>query len=127
MTYILLIEDNQQNADMMQHILTTEGYEVRHTVMGLEGAREAVKEVPALILLDFNLPDIDGKNLLLTFRRRLGSSVPVVACTAKTGEMEKRIAKSFGAAAFLGKPFSPDELLAVVKHFYTPSKAPSEK
>lgn len=123
MGYILLIEDNQQNADLMKHILSTEGYEVRHHMTGMEGVKAAVGEKPRLILIDFSLPDVDGLALILTLRKRLGDTVPLISCTARTGEAEKKMSQSFGAAAFLSKPFTPDELLQVVQHFYPLSGA----
>jgi DNA-binding response OmpR family regulator len=60
MSYILLIEDNPQNAELVTHILTTEGYTLKHFIRGLEGAKHARIERPQLILLDCNLPDIMG-------------------------------------------------------------------
>lgn len=117
MGYILSIEDNLQNAALITHILTSEGYTVRHATNGLDGIRCAVDERPDLILLDFNLPDIDGRNMILTLRKRLGNIIPIIPCTARTDEMEKRLSQLFGANAFLGKPFEPDELVKLTEHF----------
>ncbi len=114
MSYILLIEDNQANADMILHILNSAGFEVKHFLRGLEGAKMARRERPALILMDFNLPDIDGRTLSLLLSRQM-VDVPIVACTARTGEYESRMAANFGCSAFLSKPFSPDDLLGLVK------------
>jgi len=115
MSYVLLVEDNQQNADMVIHILTTAGYEVRHFVRGLEGAKYARQERPGLILMDFDLPDIDGRNLVLALKKQLGGphAPPIVAVTARTSATEMKMAQSFGCADFIGKPFTPDKLLAV--------------
>lgn len=117
MSHILLIEDNPSNADMIIHMLRTAGYEVRHFMRGLDGARDARAERPALILMDFNLPDVDGRTLTLLLKQQLGgpNSPPVVACTARTGEAEVRMAARFGCAAMLSKPFSSEELLSVVR------------
>ena len=114
MSHILLIEDNQANADMILHILRSAGFEVKHFVRGLEGAKSARQEKPALILMDFNLPDIDGRTLSLLLSRQL-DHVPIVACTARTGDQEARLAASFGCAAFLSKPFTPEDLLGLVR------------
>jgi two-component system, cell cycle response regulator DivK len=120
MSYILLIEDNQSNADMMIHILTTAGYQIKHFINGLEGAKQAREEHPALILMDFNLPDIDGRTLAFTLRKQLGANnaPPIIACTARTGKSEARLAEQFGCSAFLSKPFTPDELLGLVNRFF---------
>jgi DNA-binding response OmpR family regulator len=118
MSHILLIEDNRANADMMIHILTSAGYQVRHFIKGLEGAKDARSEKPALILLDFNLPDVDGRTLALLLRKQMGASnVPIIACTARTGSQEVVLARQFGCAAFLPKPFSSGELLETVANF----------
>lgn len=117
MSYILLVEDNQQSADMVIHILNAAGYQIKHFVRGLEGAKQARKEIPDLILMDFNLPDIDGRNLVLALKKQLGgnSAPPIVAVTARTGEQEMYVARHFGCDAFISKPFAPDHLLNVVK------------
>jgi CheY-like chemotaxis protein len=116
MGYILLIEDNQDNADMMIRILQSAGLEVRHITKGLEGAQIARAKRPDLILLDFNLPDIDGRNLILTLKRQLGGAgaPPIIAVTARTGPMEEAVAARFGCDAFVRKPFDPEEFLALV-------------
>ncbi len=124
MSHILLIEDNQANADMMIHILTAAGYEVRHFIKGLEGAKSARHDRPDLILMDFNLPDVDGRTLSLMLRKQMGEhGSPIVACTARTSDVEVILAKKFGCAAFLPKPFNSSELLDIVSMFV---KAPTK-
>jgi len=117
MSYILLVEDNLQNAELVIHILTTEGYTIKHFVRGLEAARHARQERPQLILMDFNLPDIDGRTLVLSLKKQLGDSKapPIVALTARTGDTEMYLAQKFGCSAFISKPFTPERLLEVVK------------
>jgi CheY-like chemotaxis protein len=116
--HILLIEDNQANADMMIHILTSAGYTIRHFIKGLEGAKDARQDKPMLILLDFNLPDVDGRTLALLLRKQMGvGGAPIIACTARTGNTEAALAKQFGCNAFLPKPFSSQELLNMVGSF----------
>ena len=117
MPYILLVEDNQQSADMTIHILTTAGYEVRHFLKGVDGAKMARSERPTVILLDFNLPDIDGRALTLSLKQQLGGadSPPIIAVTARSGSSEEAIAKRFGCSAFLSKPYTPEILLTVVQ------------
>ena len=119
MSYILLVEDNKDNADMIVHILTSANYQVRHFIKGLEAAQEARRDKPALILMDFNLPDIDGRTLTLLLKKQLGGAdaPPIIACTARVGIVEVRLAESFGCAGFLRKPFSPEDLLALVEGF----------
>jgi len=129
MTHILLIEDNQANADMVLHILTTAGFEVKHFLRGLEGAKSARRERPDLILMDFNLPDIDGRTLAFLLKKQLGETAPpIVACTARSSDLEKRMAAKFGCSAFLAKPFTPPELLSLVNSLIKkPESTPDAK
>jgi CheY-like chemotaxis protein len=119
MTYILLVEDNKDNADMIVHILNSAHYEVRHFVRGLDAATEARREKPGLILMDLNLPDVDGRTLTLLLKKQLGGAdaPPIIACTARVGNNEMRLAERFGCAAFLRKPFPPEDLIALVERF----------
>jgi DNA-binding response OmpR family regulator len=124
MCYILLVEDNQANADMMIRLLATANLPVRHFVRGVEGVREAYRERPILILMDFNLPDIDGRTLILSLKKRLGgaSAPPIIAVTARTGRIEETMARQFGCDAFVRKPFDPQEFLNVVMQFVNAKK-----
>src|SRR5690606_37479166 len=100
---------------MMIHILTSAGYQVRHFIKGLEGAKDARSGKTALVLLDFTLPDVDGRTLALVLRKQMGASnVPIIACTARTGSQEVVLARQCGCDAFLPKPFSSGELLETV-------------
>lgn len=119
MGYILLVEDNHDNADMIMHILTSAHYEVRHFSRGLAAAQEARRQKPILILMDFNLPDVDGRTLSMVLMQQLGgaNAPPIIACTARVGTIEAKLAEQFGCAAFLRKPFSPEDLLALVERF----------
>jgi len=117
MSYVLLVEDNQNNADMVIRLLHSLNLEVKHTLKGLEGAQMARRDRPMLILMDFNLPDIDGRTLVLQLKKQLGgpSSPPIVALTARTGEVEMHLAERFGCSAFISKPFVPEEFLKIIK------------
>jgi two-component system cell cycle response regulator DivK len=105
------------NADMVIRLLESINLKVRHVLRGLEGARMARQERPDLILMDFNLPDIDGRTLVLQLKKQLGSHAapPIVAITARTGEREECIAQQFGCVAFVSKPFVPEEFLQLIK------------
>lgn len=118
MPYILLIEDNQDNADLIIRALATTNMEIRHFTRGLEGSRESGRERPSIILLDFNLPDVDGRNLILTLKRSLSlggaTAPPIVAVTARANHLEQTLAQRFGVDAFVSKPFEPKMLLELV-------------
>jgi DNA-binding response OmpR family regulator len=116
MPYVLLVEDNQDNADLVMRILQPAGYEITHIMRGLEAPQSARNRRPDIILLDFNLPDFDGRMLIGTLKRQLGGDAapPIVAVTARTGNVEEWVASRFGCAAFVKKPFDPEEFLALV-------------
>lgn len=118
MGYILLVEDNQDNANMIMHILESAGYEVRHYTRGLPAAQVARQARPDLIVMDFNLPDVDGRVLTLLLVQQLGGRLkapPIIACTARVGNMEAKLAEQAGCSAFLSKPFAPESLLTLVQ------------
>lgn len=116
MSYILLVEDNLENANMMIRLLESAGHEVQHTTRGMEGSRLARERRPDLILMDFDLPDINGRVLILTLKRQLGDThaPPVVAVTAHNTPGERLMAQKFGCSAFISKPFDPKEFLDVI-------------
>jgi DNA-binding response OmpR family regulator len=124
MSYVLLVEDNQDNADMIIRLLETLNLEVKHFVRGFDGARAAYQERPDLILMDFNLPDIDGRTLVLTMKKRLGGAAapPIIAVTARTGVVEEITARSFGCDAFVKKPFEPKAFLDLVSELLAREK-----
>ena len=126
MSYILLVEDNLDNAQMMIRLLESIGQKVKHAEQGLNGVKLAREERPNLILMDFNLPDIDGRTLVLTMKKQLGTTEapPIIAVTARTGATEQALAARFGCSAFINKPFDPQEFLDIVQSFLDPSHKP---
>ena len=116
MAVVLIIEDNQENADMTIRILQSANYEVNHSLRGFDGARSARRQRPNVILIDFDLPDIDGRMMALMLKKQLGpDSPPIIAVTARAGVAEMRLAEQFGCDGFVSKPFMPDELLHIVE------------
>src|SRR5215475_5349200 len=117
MAYILLVEDNQANADMTIRILESAGHTVKHALRGFDGARMARSERPDIILMDLDLPDINGQQVALVLIKQLGgtSAPPIIAVTAKSGAFEMKIASRLGFSGFVSKPFRPEELLEVIQ------------
>lgn len=116
MAHILLIEDNLNNAEYIIRILEGLGHQVEHHTMGVKGGLAARKHHPDIILVDFNLPDIDGSVLALTLKKSLaGKNIPIVAVTARNTSVDRLMAQNFGCDAFIGKPFEPEELISIVE------------
>jgi len=118
MATILLVEDNQNTADFMVRILQAAGHTVYHAKSGLEGARWARASRPDMVLMDFDLPDVSGRSIVLSLRRQCPPDVlPIIAVTVQADEESIKLAKGFGCNAFLAKPFLPEDLLPLVQHF----------
>jgi two-component system cell cycle response regulator DivK len=92
MAKILLVEDNEMNRDMLSRRLTRKGHEVFIAVDGAEGVSMALAKVPDLILMDMNLPVLDGWQATQQIKAAAETStIPVIALTAHamTGDREK--------------------------------------
>ena len=110
---ILVIEDDQDIANVLRMDLTDAGYDVEHADSAMNGLIKAREEHPTLILLDLGLPDFDGGDVVQRLRKN--SAVPIIVLTARDTVEEKVRLLGLGADDYLIKPFHPDELLARVK------------
>lgn len=105
---ILYIEDNDQNFYLVSFILSAKGYEVIRARDGREGIDLAVSRKPALILLDIQLPVMDGYATARELKKSPGpAGVPIVALTsyAMVGDREKALAA--GCTGYIEKPINP--------------------
>lgn len=117
---ILYIEDNPDNMILVKRVMEAQGYTLFQATNGLDGIAIAEKEAIDLILLDINLPDIDGYEVA---RRLRGSAiprlayVPIIAITANAlrGDAEKALAA--GCDVYMSKPINIHELRARVEGF----------
>lgn len=112
-TPILIIEDDLQISLFLQSSLKTCGYHTlcASTIAGGKGLFNEHK--PALIILDLNLPDGDGRDFIEHVR--IGSDIPILVLSARQSEQEKVDCFTLGADDYLAKPFGVNELLARVK------------
>ena len=114
---IIYVEDNSDNMRLMQKVLTARGYEVYGAVNGLDGVSMAEDLKPDMILLDINLPNIDGYEVARRIRKSQETglhSVAMIAITANVlaGDAEKALAA--GCNAYMPKPINIHELAARV-------------
>jgi two-component system cell cycle response regulator DivK len=119
MTYnVLYVEDNEDNMRLVKRALQARGYVVHEAVNGLE-ALEKVKAIkPQVILLDINLPDIDGYEVARRLRAEdVSLYTPIIAITANAlkGDAEKALAA--GCDVYMSKPINVRELWARVEAF----------
>jgi CheY-like chemotaxis protein len=115
---ILLVEDNEVAQRFMRTVLERKGYDVRIAASGL-AAIEAVKSAPFdLILMDVQMPEMDGLECTRHLRRLpAGASVPIVACTANTAYEVRSSCMEAGMDDFLSKPVHTVELVEIVTKF----------
>jgi len=115
---ILYIEDNPGNRLLVRRILLVEDYEVLEAEDGPTGIEIAMREKPELILMDMNLPDIDGYELTRRIREIPElASIPIIAMTANVmhGDREKTL--EAGCDGYIPKPIDVDELPRQVEQF----------
>lgn len=110
---ILIVEDEQELADILAAYLRVEGYDARVAKDGKEGMELFQNISFDLILLDIMLPKKDGIQMCKEIRET--SDTPIMMISAKSGEMDKVVALGIGADDYVTKPFSPLELIARVK------------
>jgi two-component system, OmpR family, alkaline phosphatase synthesis response regulator PhoP len=110
---VLLVEDEENLASLVRAYLEQEGYRVIAAVTGAEALRAIEAEPVRIVVLDLNLPDMDGLEVCRQIRSR--SSVPVVMLTARDEEKDRLAGLEIGADDYIGKPFSPKELVARMK------------
>jgi two-component system cell cycle response regulator DivK len=120
---ILCVEDNPQNMRLVRKILCSAGYEVVEAVDGTSGIAAAYEQNPDLILMDVNLPDIDG----LEATRRLKadpqvSAIPILALTANAMHGDRERCLEAGCNGYIPKPITKNELLNTVAHFVKQSE-----
>ena len=118
---ILVIEDQEDNRRILCDLLTDRGYEIIEATTGLDGVTIAEKERPDLILMDIQLPGIDGYEAT----RRIKANptlhqIPIIAVTSYALSGDDAQALEAGCDAYVAKPFSPHALLAKIRE-YVPS------
>lgn len=117
---ILYIEDNPDNMMLVQRALEARGYKLFKARNGLEGVQVAESENVDLILLDINLPDIDGyevANRLRTSQKHTLARIPIIAVTANALKGDAEKALEAGCDVYMSKPINIRELWARVEAF----------
>ena len=110
---VLLVEDEESLASLVEAYLAQEGFSVASVGTGAAALERIEREPVRLVVLDLNLPDMDGLEVCRRIRAR--SQVPVVMLTARDEESDLVIGLGAGADDYIGKPFSPKELVARMK------------
>ena len=117
---ILYIEDNPDNMRLVARALNAKGYIMHGAENGITGLQKAESILPALILLDINLPDIDGYEVARRIRKHRNQNLrhtPIIAITANALKGDAEKALSAGCDIYMSKPINIRELWARVEAF----------
>jgi two-component system, cell cycle response regulator DivK len=115
---ILVVEDQDDNRRIMRDLLTSAGFDLIEATNGEEGVQLAEKERPDLILMDIQMPVLDGYAATRRIKAVAGlQDIPIIVVTsyALSGDDEK--AREAGADGYVAKPFSPRQLLTKIREF----------
>jgi two-component system, cell cycle response regulator DivK len=115
---ILVIEDQEDNRKIIRDLLSASGYESIEAIAGDQGLAMAEREVPDLILMDIQLPGIDGYEVTRRIKANAAlKHIPIIAVTsyALSGDDQKAFAA--GCDGYVTKPFSPRQLLAKIREY----------
>jgi two-component system response regulator RegX3 len=113
---ILIIEDERELAGIVSLYLSRDGFETRSAESAEEGLAIAGEWKPELVVLDINLPGMDGFEFLQNFRRQSGA--PVLIVSARSSDEDQISGLGGGADEYISKPFSPRVLVARVRAFF---------
>ena len=115
---ILVVEDQEDNRQIIRDLLSATDYEVMEAVSGEQALEAVAKQRPDLILMDIQLPGIDGYEVT----RRIKAdpalrSIPIIAVTSYALSGEEQKARAAGVDDYVPKPYSPRQLLAKIRQY----------
>ena len=115
MSEILIVEDNEKNMKLVRDVLQVKGYATIEATTGEDGARLAKERLPALVLMDIQLPGISGIEALKQLRADPATAaIPVIAVTASVMVSDRRNITDAGFDGYVGKPLNLREFLDAV-------------
>ena len=120
MPRILIVDDNEDNRDVLSRRLKRNGFEVTVATGGQEGIDKAAIDKPDLILMDLNMPELDGWEATTSIRES-GNTVPVIALTAHAMEGDRARAIEAGCSDYHTKPVEMVTLLALIRELLSGS------
>ncbi len=118
MKKVLVVEDNEANLYLIRFILEENGFEVIEARDGAKGVELAINKKPDLILMDIQLPDIDGLEVTRRIRAsEANSEIPIIALTsyAMPGDREKALAA--GCTGYIEKPINTETVMMEIKKY----------
>ena len=115
---ILVVEDNEENRRLLRDLLTGNGYDMLEALTGEDGVAITERERPDLILMDIQLPGMDGYQATRLIKGNPAlRHIPIIAVTSYALSGDDVKALEAGADAYVTKPFSPRQLLAKIREY----------
>ncbi|HVF65304.1 MAG TPA: response regulator [Casimicrobiaceae bacterium] len=119
---VLIVDDNEDNRQILIDLLSASGYDVLEAHNGVDAVAMAQAEVPDLVLMDIQLPGLDGHEATRRIKAMPSlARIPVIAVTSYALAGDDKKAAEAGCDAYVTKPFSPRALLAKVREFLEPA------
>ena len=113
---IMTVDDSATIRQMLNFTLTDAGFDVIEAVDGVDACSKLKDNPVNMVITDLNMPQMDGIELIREVRKDPANRfVPIIMLTTESQETKKQEGKSAGASGWIVKPFSPEQLLAVVK------------
>ncbi|HEX4987154.1 MAG TPA: response regulator [Candidatus Binatia bacterium] len=113
---ILYVEDNEYNLKIVRQLLARTSYRLIEAMDGQLGVETALRELPDLILMDIQLPKLSGLDATRMLRADpKTAAIPIIVITSFALSGDDQKAKDAGASAYLAKPYSPRELLQMIR------------
>ena len=118
---ILVVDDDPNSRDILKRLLTLSGYEVETVISGKEAVKRLKRSKFNLVLTDLDMPDMDGITLLSHVKSQY-PDIPVIMVTGRASGESRNEALEVGADGLLSKPYTEDQLLAIVSESLTEKK-----
>lgn len=115
-TKALIIEDHPDNMVLIGRLLEKSGYQTLCAFTGLEGCEMARQEKPDFIILDVQLPDIDGMEVLCRIRAELGKEIPVIAMTGNALAADRERMMAAGCDCYIEKPIDTQRIISQIRY-----------
>ena len=125
---ILIVDDEPEAVELVEFNLRQAGFDTATAADGDEAVKKAKAQLPALVVLDVMLPEIDGLEVCKLLRRDSATAkIPILMLTAKAAEIDRVLGLELGADDYVTKPFSPRELVLRVKKILQRGDSSGEK
>lgn len=123
---LLIVDDDEDLQRSHRRVAEAQGYEVVQAFDGLGVVTLALAEQPDLILLDINMPDSDGRDVLATLKTVAGTvDIPVILCSAKTDQFDRHLGLELGAEDYVDKPCNVELLMRKIGYLIERARRPS--